>query len=104
MIEQKKVSSLYDETPNQFLSPTTNPKDSPIGPQNVKTIPKSQKSKVGMKGTIENKSCSSTYVDPKTVFEPYPDPKISPLGPQKVKNYPNFSQIQILEFKETSWG
>ena len=33
-------------------------------------------------------SCSTTYVDPKTVVEPYSNPKNSPLGPQKVKNYP----------------
>ena len=39
---------------------------------------------------MENKICSTTWVDPKTVFEPYPDPKNSPLGPQKVKNDPKF--------------
>ena len=49
--------------------------------------------------TMENKSCSNTWidpktvfqtypdqkenlVDPKTVFEPYPDRKIGPSGPQ----------------------
>ena len=39
-----------------------------------------------MKENIENKSCLTTWVQPKTVFEPYPDFKNSPLGPQKVKN------------------
>ena len=38
-----------------------------------------------MEENIDNKSCSTTLVDPKTFFEPYPDPKNSPLGPQKVK-------------------
>ena len=37
---------------------------------------------------IENGSCSTTWVDPKTVFDPFPDPKNSPTGPQKVKKYP----------------
>ena len=34
----------------------------------------------------EDKSCSTTSVDPKTVFEYYLEPKNSPLGSQKVKN------------------
>ena len=34
----------------------------------------------------KNESCSTTWVDPKTVFEPFHSPKNSPLGPQKVKN------------------
>ena len=38
-------------------------------------------------GNIENESCSTTLVDPKTVVKPYSDPQTSPLGPQKVKNY-----------------
>ena len=39
-------------------------------------------------GSIENKSCSTTWLDPKKDFEPYPNPKSSPLGLQKVKNNP----------------
>ena len=55
----------------------------------MKNDPKiKSKSKVRVEGTIENKSCSTTWVDPKIVFEPYPDQKNSPLGPQKVKNDP----------------
>ena len=46
------------------------------------------KSKVRVEGTIENKSCSTTWVDPKKVFESFPKPKNSPLGHQKVKNDP----------------
>ena len=46
------------------------------------------KSKVRVKRNIENESCLTTRVDPKTVFEPFPNPKNSPLGPQKVKNDP----------------
>ena len=43
-----------------------------------KMTPKlSQKSKVRIKGTLENKSCSITWVDPKTVFDPHTEPKNS---------------------------
>ena len=55
-------------------------------PQKVKMNPKiKSKSKVRIEGTIENKSFSTTWVDPKTVFEPYPDQQNSPLRPQKFK-------------------
>ena len=37
---------------------------------------------------MENKSWSTIWVDPKTVFEPYTYPKNRPLGSQKVKSYP----------------
>ena len=47
----------------------------------------SQKLKVGIVGIIENKS-STTWVDPKTVFEPHPDPKNSLLGSLKAKKLP----------------
>ena len=71
------------------------------------------KSKFRIGGTIENKSCSTIWVDPKTVFEPYPNlknsplgnpkPKNSPLVPQKVKNYPKIkskSNVRIEENRE----
>ena len=54
-----------------------------------------------IEGTIENKSCLTTWVDIKTVIELYPDPKKSPLGPQKDKNNPKLSQIQMSEFRES---
>ena len=64
-------------------------KNSPMGPQKEKNDPKIKyKSKVRIEETIENKSCSTTWVDPKTVLELYPDPKNSSLGPKKVKNEP----------------
>ena len=47
---------------------------------------------------IENKSCSTTWVDSKTVFEPYSDSKNRPLEPQKVKNDPKIksnSKVRI---------
>ena len=46
------------------------------------------KSKVRIEGKIGNKSLSTKWVDPKTVFQPYPDPKNCPLGAQKVKKDP----------------
>ena len=58
----------------------------PPRPQKVKNDPKiKSKSKVRIEGTIENKSYSTTWVHPKTVFETILDPKNIQLGPQKVK-------------------
>ena len=56
-----------------------------------------------MEKYIENENCSTTWVDPKTVFEPFPNPKNSPLGPQKVKNDPKIKSkwnIRIEKNKE----
>ena len=78
------------------------PKNSPLGPKKVKSDHKiKSKSKVRIKENIENKSCSNTWVNPKTVFELYPDPKNSPFGPQKVKMTPKSSQDQKLELMKT---
>ena len=45
-------------------------------------------SKVKIERNIENESCSTTWVYPKTVVETYTNHKNSPLGPQKVNNEP----------------
>ena len=64
------------------------PQKLPIRAPKSKKDPKIKwKSKVRIEETTENKSCSTTWIDPKTVFEHYPDPKNSPLVPQNVKNY-----------------
>ena len=56
-------------------------------PQKVKNDPKiKSKSNIRIHGYIVNESCSTTWVDLKTVVEPYSDHKTSPLGPQKDKN------------------
>ena len=49
---------------------------------------------------IEYKSCSTTWVDPKTVLNPTPTPKIAHLGLQKVKKTPKLSQNQKANLKE----
>ena len=41
-----------------------------------------------IKGTIENKSSSTTWIVPKRVFEPYSYTENSPLRPQTAKNDP----------------
>ena len=62
---------------------------SPLGPKKVKNDPKNKlKSNFTIEENIENKGCSTTWVDPKTVFEPYSDSKNRPLELQKVKNDP----------------
>ena len=68
--------------------------------QKVKNKPKfKSNSNVWIEGIIENESYSTTWVDPKTVFEPYPDTVNSQIEPQKLT--PKFSQIQKLELKES---
>ena len=75
-----------------------NPQNSPLEPQKVKNDPKiKSKSNLIIEGTTD-KSCSTTWVDPKTVIEPYPNLENSPLGPKKVKNDPKIkskSKVRI---------
>ena len=55
------------------------------------------KLKVRIEENIENKSCLSTKLDPKTDFETHPRPKNNPLGPQKD---PTIKSIQKSELKD----
>ena len=83
--KKKKVVATLKMT---FFCPKKQKKNIPVGPQTVKNNPKiKSKSDVRIEGNKENKSCSTTRVDPKTFAEPYPNSKNSPLGPQKVNNY-----------------
>ena len=78
------------------------PKISPLKPQKVKNDPKiKSKSNVITERIKEDESCSTRWVDPKTVVEPYPNPKNSPLKPQKVKNAPKNKSKQMSESKVT---
>ena len=73
-------------TTKNIFEPYPNAKIITLGPQKVKNSPKIKyKSNVRIKGYIENESCSTTWVEPKTVVEPYSDPQTSPIGPQKDK-------------------
>ena len=49
---------------------------------------------------IENKSCSTTWEDPKTVLEPYSDPKKKRIKAQKVRKK-ELSQNQKSVLKKT---
>ena len=72
-----------------------------IGAQKVVIDPEiKRKSKVTIEENIENKNCSTTWVDPQTEFEPYPDHKKSPLGLQKVKNYPEIKSKSKVTIEE----
>ena len=65
------------------------PKNSSLGPQKVKTTPKSSQNKtIRNEGNIEKNFFSTAWIDWKTIFEPYPNSKNSPSGPQKFKNDP----------------
>ena len=46
----------------------------PILAQKMMLILNQSKSKVRIDGNIDNKNCSTAWVDRKTVFEPYCDP------------------------------
>ena len=84
-----KVVQLHEETPKQFLNTTKTHKIAHYGPKNLRKYPKiKSKSNVKIEEHIENESCSTTWVYPKTVFELFPNTKNSPLGPQKVDNDP----------------
>ena len=43
---------------------------------------------IRIQGNKENEICSTTSVDPKTVYEPFPNPQNSPLRSKKLKNDP----------------
>ena len=81
------------------FEPYPGPKNIPLWSQKVKNYPKIKSdSKVRSEGIIENKSCSTAWVDLKTVLEPYtPTPKIA----QKITTTPKLSQNQKYELKET---
>ena len=49
---------------------------------------------------IEYKSCSTTWADPKTVFEPYPDCQKQSISAPKAHNDPDLGQKQKLKLKE----
>ena len=72
------------------------PDHSPLRPKKRKNGPKiKSNSNVRIEGIIENKSCSITWVDRKTVFEPYPEPKNSPnRAKKKVRNDPKIKSKQ----------
>ena len=49
---------------------------------------------------IENESRSTTWVDPKTVFEPHIEPKNISLGPKKSKKSPKIKWKSNVRMKE----
>ena len=51
---------------------------SPLGPKKDKKDPKNMSnSNVRIQASIENESSSTTWVDPKTIFNPHIEPKIN---------------------------
>ena len=58
-------------------------------------------SNVRIKEIIEDEICSTTWVDPETVFEPHIEPKNIPLGHKKsLKINPKSIQNKMSELKE----
>ena len=82
--------------PQNSFQTLPQPQKLPIRAQKVKNDPNiKSKSNARVEGNIENESCSTTWVDPKTVVKPYSDPQTSLLGPHKTKTTPKLSQIQM---------
>ena len=64
--------------PQNSCSSLTQPQKQPIGSKKLKKDLKiMSKSKVKIEGTLGNKSCSTTWIDPKAVLKPTPSPKIA---------------------------
>ena len=72
-----KVVQLHEWAPKQFLNPTPTRKK-PLGPQKIKNNSKIEStSNVKIEKNKENESCSTTWVDPKSVIEHFPNQKIA---------------------------
>ena len=77
-----------------MVEPYSNPKNSQLGPQEVKYYPKiKSKSKVRIERNIENEICSTTWVDSKTVVKPYL--KIANQGTKSQKLPQNYLKTNI---------
>ena len=92
--------------PQNSFQTLPRPKNSPLALQKVKNDPiiKSN-SKVRFEEIIENESCSTIWVHPKTVGEPYTNLKNSPLGAKKKsKMTPKLSKNSYQNWrKHTKW-
>ena len=76
----------YDTPPvsSVALSATSKPKTRNIHISSPKQF-------LSFKGNIENESCSTTWVDRKTIFQPFPNPKKGPLVRIQTQNGPKLS-------------
>ena len=96
-----KDVQLHKCTPKQFFNLNLTPKISHSGPQkSIMTPNLSQNQILELKKSIENKSCSTTRVDSKKVFQPFPDPTIAHWGPKKSKMTPKLDRNQKSQLKE----
>ena len=74
---------------NTFSTLPLAPKQPIMASKIKKNNPKiKSKSKVRIRGTIENVGCSTTWVDPKTISEPEPKPQKSTIGSKKKAKQP----------------
>ena len=94
-----------------MFEPYPDPKNSPLGLQKVKIDPKiKSNSKVRIEWIIENKSCSATSVDPKTIFLTLTrtQQKLAHQGLKYLKIIPKTSQNKKLQLKKkrcsTTWA
>ena len=80
--------------PQNSFEPFPNPKNRPLGPQKVITTPKTKSNSIVIiEGSIENESCSTIWVDLKTVYELKPTPKIARNGLKRLKMTQKLKEI-----------
>ena len=83
--------------PQNSVEPFPNPKNSQLGPKSQKWPQNGVKPNVRIERNKENKNCSTTWIDPKSVGEPFLNPKNSP---KNKKMTPKFCQIQSQNWKK----
>ena len=95
-VDPKTVVELYSNHKNSPLGPPkvkNDPKNSPLRLQKVKNSRKiKSNSKVRIEESIKNESCSTIFVDPKTLIELKPVPKLAGNCPKRFKIIPKTKQ------------
>ena len=81
---KRKLFNYMSRSKNRFRT-LPQPQKQPIRAPKIKNDPKikQKKSNIRIEENIQNESCSTTWVHPKTVFEPFLNHINSPLGPPK---------------------
>ena len=99
--QKMKVIQLHEQTPKQFLNPSTAPKIARQGPKKSKMTPKlSQNQMSELKETKKMKVVQLHERTPKHFSNPTPTQK-QPIRAPKSKITPKLIQNQMSELKET---
>ena len=97
-----KVVQLHEQTPKQFLNPSTAPKIARQGPKKSKMSTKlSQNQKSEVKESQKMKVVQLHEQTPKQLSNPTITPKPAHQGPKKKKMTPKLCKIQMSELRES---